>query len=62
MPRCAHRTRSPKNNLTVNWSYSDVSHEEFKDSQFDKLTIKIASDDVIRNRMVARGNQKARDD
>ncbi len=26
-----------------------MSQEEFKDSQFDKLTIKIASDDVIRN-------------
>ncbi len=26
-----------------------MSEEEFKDSQFDKLTIKIASDDVIRN-------------
>ena len=25
-----------------------MSEEEFKNSQFDKLTIKIASDDVIR--------------
>ncbi len=26
-----------------------MTEEDFKDSQFDKLTIKIASDDVIRN-------------